>query len=224
MRSEKRELNVKSVRRTTQSVSIIGDGTFPSALRLFFLSFSFSFSSSSSFRLCFPHHQNALKTPCGSGSGPSPHHASASSTLCTTSLIVCFRTSTDQSSTLTVSNIMLCPRWHRVSSAYPACAHGEPNPVQVPCGMGSALWYTCVVATGSCDGGGEGAGEGGSEAGGSSGGLCDHGKRKCGRCQRLRGSADGAGGLRTRGGGRGRWRREAARRSPGDSNVTAGRP
>lgn len=209
---------MESVKRTMQSVSIMGDGTFPSALRLFFLSFSFSLSSSS-LRLCFPHHQNVLRTPCGSGS--SPHHTSASSTLCTTSLIVCFRTSTDQSSTLTVSNMILCPRWQRVSSAYPACAHGEPIPVQLPWGIGSALWYTCVVATGYCDGGGEGADGGGAETGGSSGGLCCHGKRKCGKCQKFRGST---GGWRTRGGGRGRWRRDAARRSPGDSNVTAGRP
>ena len=60
--------------------------------------------------------------------------------------------------------------------------HGEPKPVHAPCGMGSALWYTCVMGTGGI-------------------------KEFPGK-----------------GGGRGMCRRVAARRSPGLSKATDGRP
>lgn len=89
----------------------------------------------------------ATGTSRGTPSSPTSHPPStgASSTRVMTLLIVCVCTSTRQPSFPTVSNTTARPRWQRVSSAKPACAHSEPSPVHAPCGIGSAVWYTCVT-------------------------------------------------------------------------------
>lgn len=86
------------------------------------------------------------------------------SNLSMTGMIECMRTSTGHDMFDTVSYRITSPRWHlrtqrwttactgagngathRLSRAYPPSAQLESTPLQVPIGIGSAVWKTCVM-------------------------------------------------------------------------------